>query len=388
MLRKIPIRSKELEDYITDLFGENIARGYFNKISTPMEDYTLHVYKDEAKIDEILQTLQENQFQVRVHKEYPNLIICSPNGPFKLDSKPNLKEIIVDTKASEMIYQGADVYVPGVKRANKIKEGEIVRVVNQQNIHVANAEVQMSHREMLENKKGLAANNIQSPFVVPSIDQLSLNNLPVYFQSFPAYLTCLNLEPKAGERILDCCAAPGNKTVHLSEIAGDKAEIVAVDRSKNRLKKLTEKINKFGIKNIEATSGDIIELSRKWTVKFDKILIDPPCTALGLRPRLSLTATKKSINSMARYQKAIFHACNELIKQKGEVVYSTCTISREENEDVLEYAREKLNFEIMEQKYSHSDYSSIVEEFEYPVQRFIPGIHRTPGYFIARMRKI
>ncbi len=388
MFPKIPIISKELEAYITDLLGENIASKYFNNISTPMEEYTLHVYKNEKIIDEILQTLQRNKFQASVHRVYSNLIICSPNGPFKLDSQSNLKKIVVDTKASEMIYQGADVYVPGVKRANKVKQGDIVQVVNQQNIHVANAEAQMCQKEMLENRKGLAAKNLQSPYVVPSVEQLNLDNLPIYFQSFPAYLASLNLEPKANERILDCCAAPGNKTIHLSEIAGDKARVVAVDRSKNRLRKLSEKIDKFRIKNIEITSGDIIELSKKWNIKFDKILIDPPCTALGLRPRLSINTTKEAIKSMSRYQKAIFHACNELIKPQGEVIYSTCTISREENEDVITYANEKLDFETIEQRYRHSDYASVVEDSKYPVQRFIPGIHKTLGYFIAKMRKI
>ncbi|NPD89378.1 MAG: methyltransferase domain-containing protein [Asgard group archaeon] len=388
MFTKIPIISKEIEVYIADLLGENIANKYFDNICTPMEEYTLHVYKDETKIDEILQALQRNKFQASIHNEYSNLIICSPNGPFKLDSQPNLKKIVVDTKASEMIYQGADIYVPGVKRANKVKQGDTVQIVNQQNIHVANAEAQMNYKEMLENRKGLAAKNLQSPYVVPSIEQLNLDDLSIYFQSFPAYLTCLNLEPKTDERILDCCAAPGNKTIHLSEIAGNKARIVAVDRSKNRLRKLSDKINKFRIKNIEITSGDIIELSKKWNVKFDKILIDPPCTALGLRPRLSIKTTKDSIKSMSRYQKAIFHACNKLIKPQGEIIYSTCTISREENEEVIEYANEKLNFETIEQKYRHSDYASVVEDLKYPVQRFIPGIHKTLGYFIAKMRKI
>ena len=136
MFPKIPIITKEIEAYITDLLGKNIASKYFDNISTPMEEYTLHVYKDEKIIDEILETLQRNKFQASIHKEYSNLIICSPNGPFKLDSQPDMKKIVVDTKASEMIYQGADVYVPGVKRTNKVKQGDIVQVVNQQNIHV------------------------------------------------------------------------------------------------------------------------------------------------------------------------------------------------------------------------------------------------------------
>jgi predicted RNA-binding protein (TIGR00451 family) len=352
-----------------------------------MEEYTLHVYKDEILVDDILLILGENDFKARIHEKYSNLIICSPKGPYKLEEQNDTKDIVVDTKASEMIYQGADIYVPGVKRANKVKKGDSVRIVNQDGIHVANAKALMSHREMLENRKGIAAKTLQSPYIVPSIEQLNLNDFPVYFQSFPAYLTCINLDPRSDERILDCCAAPGNKTIHLSEIAGDKAKIIAVDRSKNRLKKLRNKTEKFGIRNIEAISGDIIKLSKEWRMKFDKILIDPPCTALGLRPKLSIDTSIDVINSMARYQKAIIHSCCDLIKSGGEVIYSTCTIPIEENEDIIKYSKEKLGFEIIEQRHRHSDFTLNIEDSSYPVQRFIPGIHKTNGYFIAKLVK-
>lgn len=387
MVTEIPVISKEIKLYFNDLLGETLATEYFSSVGTPMEEYTLHVFEDLTIIDNVLQKLNENGFEARIHKEYSNLIISTPQGPFKLESQSTMKKIVVDTKASEMIYQGADVYVPGVKRANKIKKGDIVQIVNQQNIHVANAEAKMSHREMLEKRRGIAAKTIQSPYIVPSIEQLNLDNFPVYFQSFPAYLTCLNLDPKPNERILDCCAAPGNKTIHLSEITQDKAKIVAVDRSANRLKKLTNKIERFRIRNIECISGNIIKLSNEWNVRFDKILIDPPCTALGLRPKLSLNTSIKAINSMARYQKSIVHACSQLLRPGGEVIYSTCTIPKEENEDIIEYSEEKLGFKIKEQRYRHSNYSLDVKDSRYPVQRFIPGIHKTNGYFIANLVK-
>ncbi len=385
MVTEIPVLSKEIEIYFNNLLGETLATEYFTSIGTPMEEYTLHVFEDLTIIEDILQKLNENGFEARIHKEYSNLIICTPKGPFRLESQSDKKKIVVDAKASEMIYQGADIYVPGVKRANKVKKRDIVQIVNQQNIHVANAEAQMSHREMLEKQRGIAAKNLQSPYIVPSTEQLNLDSFPVYFQSFPAYLTCLNLDPNPGEKILDCCAAPGNKTVHLSEITRDEAKIVAVDRSANRLKKLSNKVEKFGIRNIECISGDIIKLSKEWTVKFDRILIDPPCTALGLRPKLSLTTSIDAINSTARYQKSIIHACSKLLKSGGELIYSTCTIPKEENEDVVEYSIEKLGFKIKEQKYRHSNYSLKAEDSRYPIQRFIPGIHKTNGYFIANL---
>ncbi|MHA2357737.1 MAG: PUA domain-containing protein [Candidatus Heimdallarchaeaceae archaeon] len=357
MFSKLPIVSQEMVSYFKRLLGDKLADKYLQKVSTPIEEYSLHIYKDTALIEEIIEKFDEKGFKATVHKQFPNLIISEPKGPFVIDSSREAKEIVVDEKAAEMIYQGADVFVPGVKRANKVKTGDLVDVVNQQGLHVSKAQALMSHNEILTKKKGIAAKNIHSPYVVPSIDQLKIDHLPVYFQSFPAYLASLNLEPKENDAILDCCSAPGNKTIHLSELTNDKARIVATDRSTNRIKKLKEKIEKFRIKNVKLQVGNIIELSKKWNIKFDKILIDPPCTNLGVRPKLMIDTDTKTINSSSTYQKAIFYACNNLLKTNGEVVYSTCTITKEENEEFINYAEDSSKIFTWETQYSRIFYS-------------------------------
>jgi 16S rRNA C967 or C1407 C5-methylase (RsmB/RsmF family) len=199
-------------------------------------------------------------------------------------------------------------------------------------------------------------------------------------------LTSLNLEPQKGDKILDCCAAPGNKTIHLGELSEGTGEIVAVDRSKRRLKQLQEKVTEFQIENIRPIVGDITKLSKEWTVKFDKILVDPPCTALGLRPRLVLETNRQIINSTADYQKAILFACEKLLKPGGELIYSTCTITKEENEDVMEWV-ENLNFEIVDHKYRVSRTQVLDSSRSTYFQRFLPGKDRTLGYFIAKLKK-
>ena len=385
MKHNLPIVSEELQDYLTILLDPDSKKNYLRKVITPMEDYTLHVYDDLSQIGGTLDHLETCGYKAQQHSVFPNIIVIEPKGPFELDLSDIQKQIVVDNRAAEMIYQGSDIFVPGVKRADKVKRNDEIVVASQQGINVAKAISSMNHSDMLKTKKGIAAKNVLSPFQVPSIEQLDMHHLPIYFQSFPAYLTSVNLDPKPNDSILDCCAAPGNKTIHLSELTKDQAKIVAVDRSKRRLQKLIDKIQRFKIKNISTFAGDIIELSKNWSQKFNKILVDPPCTALGLRPRLFFGLKLTDIHSSAIYQKAILFACKKLLKQDGELLYSTCTITKEENEEVIDYAIQKLNFEIIEQKFRFSK-SETSKEFEFPFQRFIPGKDRTIGYFIAKLR--
>jgi len=383
----LPIISEELKTYIFDLLGEDIAQQYLLALPTPMEDYTLHIFRNYELVNDLLPLLRKKGFIAEVHKDFSNIIKIIPRGPFSLGDLDEYKEIIVDTRASEMIYQGADIFVPGVKRANKVEKGDLVKVISPFNIQVAKAKATMSHNEMLLNKRGVAAKNLLSPYQVPSVPQLDIAHLPVFFQSLPAYLASLNLSPKTGEVILDCCAAPGNKTIHLSELSKEKAKIIAIDRSKNRLQKLIEKINRFKIRNIIPVTGNIVKLSNEWTAKFDKILVDPPCTALGLRPRLHLNEKIKTIQETARYQRAILRACANLLKSGGNMIYSTCTITKEENEDVIEFALSELGLEVIEQEFKIAKMSAITTDSELHVQRFIPGIDKTIGFFIAKLQK-
>ncbi|MHA1344912.1 MAG: methyltransferase domain-containing protein [Candidatus Heimdallarchaeaceae archaeon] len=382
-----PIMSEELKNYLKILLGSEVAKKYLQKIVTPMEEYSLHVYRDVSRVGEIIDDLEMRDFDAHQHEIFDNLIITTPKGPFELTHIKDLKEIIVDNRAAEMIYQGADIFVPGVKRANRVKVGDIVNVLNQKNMLVARAKAAMSHNQILMEDRGIAAKNILSPYNVPSLELLDSGNFPMYFQSIPAYLTSMNLNPKPNDKILDCCAAPGNKTFHLNEITKDQAEIIAVDRSKRRIEKINNKIRKYRTSNIKTYTGNIIELSKEWKIKFDKILIDPPCSSLGLRPRLVHNVDLKTIKSIADYQKAIFFACDKLLKDNGTIVYSTCTVTKEENEEIVHHAVENMNYKVVEQNYVFSKTDISINGSTFPVQRFIPGIDNTLGYFIAKLQK-
>ncbi|MHA1201420.1 MAG: methyltransferase domain-containing protein [Candidatus Heimdallarchaeaceae archaeon] len=378
---------EEFREYVEALFGDVLAKNYFEKISTPMEEYTLHVFQKYELIEGIKDSFRQIGYEAKVHNKFSNVIITKPKGPFPLEFEENMKEMIVDNRAAEMIYQGSDIFIPGVKRANKVKTGDIIKVMNQEKTPVAKAQALLDHHDMLVKGKGVAARNLLSPFKVPNLQNVGLDDFPAYFQSLPAYLTSINLEPEPNEKILDCCAAPGNKTIHLNELSKNKATIIAVDKSKNRMQKLNKKIAKYRLKNIQTKVGDIVKLSKSWSMKFDKILIDPPCSSLGLRPRLVHNVDVKLIKSIAKYQKAILFACDKLLKNNGTIIYSTCTITKEENEEIIHHAIENMNYRIVEQNFVFSEANISIANFVFPVQRFIPGIDHTLGYFIAKLQK-
>ncbi len=381
-----PYITNNAKKYLHSALGEKLASIYFDAIITPMTDYTLHFYSDYDLIDNVSKEFEKQGFKNRINEKFNNLLVIKPKGPFKIKKDNNIKTITVDNIASEMIYQGADLFVPGIKRISKISKGTIVNIQSQNKVFVAEGFTLMNHVEISSKEHGIAVKNIKSPYQVPSKNDKKIKNSSAYFQSIPSYLVSLNLEPKKGDTILDACAAPGGKTLHISEITQNQSKIIAIDRSSNRLSKLKEKIKKLKLQNISCIVGDILKITKDLP-KFDKILVDPPCSALGVRPRLHFDVNKKQIQDIANYQKAILTACNERLKENGTIIYSTCSITPEENEEVIMFAQNKLNLKVVEPSVPYSSMGSIKADFTFPVLRFIPGVHKTAGFFISKLKK-
>jgi 16S rRNA (cytosine967-C5)-methyltransferase len=154
-------------------------------------------------------------------------------------------------------------------------------------------------------------------------------------QDQAAQLISLMLAPLAGETVLDACAAPGGKAAHLSEIMQNRGILVALDTDAGRIEKIKENILRLGIMNIKTVQGDAARYSKE---TFDKILIDAPCSGLGVLRRHPDGRWNKSIRNISdrrKLQIRILENCAGLLKAGGALVYSTCTTEPEENEDVI-----------------------------------------------------
>jgi 16S rRNA (cytosine967-C5)-methyltransferase len=148
------------------------------------------------------------------------------------------------------------------------------------------------------------------------------------------------LDPKPGERILDACAAPGGKTLHIAQRMENGGEIYALDLTKRKLNRIEEMCQRLGIKIVKTMKGDAANaLPILREMKFDRVLADVPCSGFGTlrrNPDLKWRRKEEDIGRLSILQSSILKNLARYVKEGGILVYSTCTVFHEENEDVVE----------------------------------------------------
>jgi len=164
-----------------------------------------------------------------------------------------------------------------------------------------------------------------------------------YAQEITSMMPVLALSPKDNDIFLDCCAAPGSKTTQAAALMKNKGIIIANDLSMGRISILSANLERLGITNTIITLHDFLQLSKKLKglgMKFNKILVDAPCSGEGnirLSPSTYLNWSEGLLKRLSSKQKKIAEAALQLLKPGGEMIYSTCAYSPEENEEVIQY---------------------------------------------------
>jgi 16S rRNA (cytosine967-C5)-methyltransferase len=170
----------------------------------------------------------------------------------------------------------------------------------------------------------------------PGLQTLSAYQQGLFIvQDEAAQLAGLLLCPKPGERVLDACAAPGGKATHLAEMMENEGALVALESDGKRVLRIRENSDRLGLTIIRAVVGDASSYAEG---RFDKILVDAPCSGLGVlrrRPDGRWTKNEKSLPELQALQKRILANCAKLLDPAGALVYATCTTEPEENEDVI-----------------------------------------------------
>lgn len=165
-----------------------------------------------------------------------------------------------------------------------------------------------------------------------------------YIQEVSSMMSVLALSPKPNEIILDLCAAPGSKTTYEAALMENAGTIIANDNSLDRIKILASNLGRCGVSNVIITREDGVNLCKKFqklNFKFDKILLDVPCSGEGnirSNPKTLLMWNEKMIKKLSNLQKKLAISAVSLLKDEGEVVYSTCTHAPEENEEIINFA--------------------------------------------------
>ena len=156
------------------------------------------------------------------------------------------------------------------------------------------------------------------------------------------------LEPKEGQIVLDACSAPGGKTTYLAELMNNKGEILAWDIHEHRINLIEENAKRLNIDIIKTEIRDSSIFKDEYTEKFDKILLDVPCLGIGVirrKPDIKWQRKLEDIKEISDLQFKILDNCSKYLKIGGEIVYSTCSILKEENEDIIyKFLEKNRNF--------------------------------------------
>jgi 16S rRNA (cytosine967-C5)-methyltransferase len=203
-------------------------------------------------------------------------------------------------------------------------------------------------------------------------------------QDESAGLAVLLLAPEPGELVLDLCSAPGGKTAHLAELMGDRGVILAVDRYGRRLRDLVSNCRRLGISSARPVVADGRFL---WVQPVDRVLVDAPCSGLGVLARrtdLRWRKREEDIFLLRELQLQLLESGADVLKPGGVMVYSTCTIEDEENEEVVAQLLSQRQDLILENAASLVPPETVTEA---GFVRTFPHRHGLDGTFGARLRK-
>lgn len=181
------------------------------------------------------------------------------------------------------------------------------------------------------------------------IDSDEFKNGKIIAQDASSFLTAHNLSAQAGELVLDICAAPGGKTAVLAEAMQNKGEIIAVDIHQHKIKLIEANMKKLGIDIVKAITMDARNVNKQGR-KFDKILVDVPCSGYGVirkKPEILYSKKKENIEELANLQLEILLSASDILKPNGELIYSTCTITNEENtQNIKKFLEQRKDFKV------------------------------------------
>jgi len=221
-----------------------------------------------------------------------------------------------------------------------------------------------------------------------------------YVQEVSSMMPILALQPKPEEIFLDLCAAPGSKTSQASAHMQNKGTILANDVSLGRISILSANLEKLGCSNTIITRHDGVQLChklKKLGMKFDKILVDAPCSGEGNirnNPATFKMWNPKILNKLSRIQKKLAESVLPLLKPDGELLYSTCTHSPEENELVIQHLLDKYGLKVEEINLPLKTRPGLTSWNNQKLSielkkacRIYPQDNNTEGFFLCKMKK-
>lgn len=208
-------------------------------------------------------------------------------------------------------------------------------------------------------------------------------------QDESSMLVSVIANPKRDDFIIDVCAAPGGKSLHMAELLEGTGRVLARDLTEDKVELIEENRERMGYQNIETEVFDALVLDKSLIGKADIVIADLPCSGLGVMAKkndLKYRMARETIRELAGLQREILEVVSQYVKPGGTLIYSTCTVTREENIENYHWIEERLGF-------LPNDFSSRLpdnlkaETAREGYLQLLPGIHSCDGFFISSFQK-
>lgn len=222
----------------------------------------------------------------------------------------------------------------------------------------------------------------------------SIANMESYKKGFfqvqdeSSMLVAKVLDPKPGELVIDVCSAPGGKATHIAELMKNKGMVIARDIHEHKIKLIESASKRLGLENIRTELFDATTVDKSYIHKADRVLVDAPCTGLGIirrKPDIKWERSTYDAENIIELQKKILHASSTYVKTGGTLVYSTCTINHDENEKVVMSFINENKFFKLEDISEYLPENLHKDEAKKGYMQLFPNVDRIDGFFIARL---
>lgn len=251
-----------------------------------------------------------------------------------------------------------------------------------------------SSKELIENsleKAGISFKEVnwyKDALIIENVREDEIKKLDIYengeiyLQSLSSMIPPVILDPKEGENILDMAAAPGGKTTQIASLTNNKVMITACEKNKIRAERLKYNLQKQGVGCTNVMLEDARKLSDFFS--FDKILLDAPCSGSGTDNIKEKNFTKELIERSSKVQEELLRKALKILKPGREMIYSTCSILKQENEDILKKVLPKANAEIIPIK-PIEDIPTLPVDIEGTL--CVCPTESYEGFFVAKIRR-
>ena len=344
------IRNKKFLDYIIDIYTKDIRKEWIrNLLRISIYQITFMNSDDKGVVWEATE----------LAKKYSIAISKFINGTLRnyLRNKDSELKRLDDEKNYEILYSIPKWFYDTLEKqyGNENLKQAITSLKKIPYLSVRVNKLKYSEEEFeefLKEKDIQIIKKVDTVYYVNSgliINSEEFKTGKIIAQDASSYLAAKNLGVMPNELVLDICAAPGGKTAVLAEEMKNSGEVIAIDIHQHKIKLIDTNMKKLGINMVKAIVMDARNVNKQGR-KFDKILVDVPCSGYGVirkKPEILYSKNKENIEELAKLQLEILNSAADILKDGGELIYSTCTITAEENtNNIKKFLEERKEFKI------------------------------------------